>query len=236
MFTSEKLRVIAFDADDTLWENETIFNLTQERCKGLLRGYVDPAKIDDKIYQTELDNLAIFGYGVKGFTLSMIETAIELSEGRVTGLEIQKIIDLGKDMLAHPIHLIDGVRETIDTLSRETGYELMIITKGDLFDQESKIARSGLADYFSRIEIVSEKDDATYTELLKRHEISVEEFLMVGNSLKSDILPICRIGGQAMHIPFHTTWAHELVETHHLEGYEYYEIDNLRQLLDMLNK
>lgn len=235
MFTSNKLRVIAFDADDTLWENETIFNRTQEKCKGILKGYVDPHVIDNKIYQTEINNLAIFGYGVKGFTLSMIETAIELSEGRVTGKEIQKLIDLGKDMLAHPIDLIDGVQETIDTLSRETDYELMIITKGDLFDQESKIARSGLADYFGRIEIVSEKDDETYRELLKRHHIAVEEFLMIGNSLKSDILPICRLGGQAVHIPFHTTWGHEVVETHHLEGYEYHEIDNLRQVLSMLS-
>ncbi len=229
----ETIKIIAFDADDTLWVNEPIFTQTQEKLKGLLRNYTSPGQLDGQLYETERNNLHLFGYGVKGFTLSMIETAIQLSGGKLGGQEIQKVIDMGKEMLQHPVELLDGVQEAIEELSNY--YPLMVITKGDLFDQENKLARSGLAKYFKYVEIVSEKDEATYREVFQRHGIKLEEVLMVGNSLKSDILPICKLGGKAVHIPFHTTWQHEQVETHEVNGFEYEEIDSLRQLIRLLN-
>ncbi|MEO1262338.1 MAG: HAD family hydrolase [Bacteroidota bacterium] len=226
-------QIIAFDADDTLWVNEPIFVKTQDRCKELLAHYISPEIMDEKLYATEKKNLKIFGYGVKGFILSMIETAIELSTGKINGSEIQRIIDLGKEMLEHPIHLLPNVQETIEQLKDD--YELMVITKGDLFDQESKIARSGLANYFSKIEIVSEKDVATYHAVFSKNKIDVKKVLMIGNSLKSDILPICELGGHAIHIPYHTTWVHETVSTHHSNGFEYGELADISLLPDYLN-
>ncbi|MEZ4935787.1 MAG: HAD family hydrolase [Saprospiraceae bacterium] len=226
-------KILAFDADDTLWVNEPIFVNTQDQCKELLSQYVLPEKMEEKLYATEMKNLRLFGYGVKGFMLSMIETAIELSEGKITGSEIQKIVDLGKDMLEHPIQLLPNVKVTIEQLNGD--YDLMVITKGDLFDQESKVARSGLADYFSKIEIVSEKDVPTYHAVFSRNKINVQELLMIGNSLKSDILPICELGGHAIHIPFHTTWVHEKVSSHHTNGFEYGELADISLLPDYLN-
>lgn len=225
-------KILAFDADDTLWVNEPIFVNTQDQCKELLSQYVLPEKMEEKLYATEMKNLRLFGYGVKGFMLSMIETAIELSEGKITGSEIQKIVDLGKDMLEHPIQLLPNVKVTIEQLNGD--YDLMVITKGDLFDQESKVARSGLADYFSKIEIVSEKDVPTYHAVFSRNKINVQELLMIGNSLKSDILPICELGGHAIHIPYHTTWVHEKISSHHTNGFEYGELADISLLPDYL--
>lgn len=233
MHKYDNIKIVALDADDTLWVNETIFQQTQEKLKQLLSAYIEPAQLDERLYETERKNLSLFGYGIKGFVLSMIETAVQLSEGRISGAEVKQIIDMGKEMLQHPVDLLDGVKEAVEALSEH--YELMVITKGDLFDQENKIARSGLADYFKRVEIVSEKDDATYREIFGRNGIKLEEVLMVGNSLKSDVLPICRLGGKAIHIPFHTTWEHEKVESHQANGYDYEEIGNLRQLIRLLN-
>lgn len=233
MHKYDNIKVVALDADDTLWVNEPIFQQTQEKLKELLGAYVEPAQLDGRLYETERRNLSLFGYGIKGFVLSMIETAVELSDGKISGAEVKQIIDMGKAMLRHPVDLLDGVREAVEALSEH--YELMVITKGDLFDQENKIARSGLADYFKRVEIVSEKDEATYREVFSRNGIKLEEVLMVGNSLKSDVLPICRLGGKAIHIPFHTTWEHEKVESHQANGYDYDEIGNLRQLIRLLN-
>jgi len=203
------ITTIGFDGDDTLWHNETIFSMTQDKFRQLLLRYVPGLEIDKILYITELRNLKLFGYGIKGFTLSMIETAIEVSQGRVTATDIQRIIDFGKAMLDHPVELIEGAAATLDKL-RGT-YQLILITKGDLFDQESKLARSGLADGFSKIEILSEKDERTYRHLLDRHGVAVENFLMVGNSLKSDVLPVLSIGGHAVHIPYPVTWIHEEV-------------------------
>jgi putative hydrolase of the HAD superfamily len=227
-----KIKVLAFDADDTLWVNEPIFTQTQDKCKELLSAYIAPEKMEEKLYETEYRNLKHFGYGIKGFMLSMIETAIELSSGKISGAEIQQIIDLGKEMIAHPIHLLDNVAETIDLLKDE--YELMIVTKGDLFDQESKIARSGIADYFKYIEIVSEKDVNAYQKILQRYQIKVDQFMMIGNSLKSDILPICELGARAVHIPFHTTWALELVSEHQVNGLVYKELADISLLPEYL--
>lgn len=229
----ENIKVVALDADDTLWVNEPIFQQAQEKLRELLGAYIEPSQLDDRLYDTERKNLSLFGYGIKGFVLSMIETAVQLSDGRISGREVKQIIDMGKDMLKHPVDLLDGVQETVEALSEH--YDLMVITKGDLFDQENKIARSGLADHFKRVEIVSEKDEATYREIFSRNGVKLEEVLMVGNSLKSDVLPICKLGGKAIHIPFHTTWEHEKVDGRQANGYDYDEIGNLRQLIRMLN-
>lgn len=201
------ITTLGFDGDDTLWHNETIFSMTQEKFRQLLLRYVPGIEIDKILYITELRNLKMFGYGIKGFTLSMIETAIEVSQGRVTATDIQRIIDFGKAMLEHPVELIQGAAATLNAL--QGTYQLILITKGDLFDQESKLARSGLAETFSKIEILSEKDERTYRHLLDRHGVPVETFMMVGNSLRSDVLPVLAIGGQAVHVPYPVTWIHE---------------------------
>ena len=224
--------MIAFDADDTLWHNENIYLNTHEKFKQLLRSYHNEEWIQQRLNETEIRNLQHFGYGIKGFTLSMIETAIELSEGRVTGNEIQAIIEFGKEMLRAPVELLDGVAVTIAQLA--VSHQLMLITKGDLLDQESKIARSGLGDYFSHIEVVSEKSVETYQRLAAKHGIAPERFLMVGNSLKSDILPVLAMGGQAVYIPYQTTWVHERVADEDLATKQYTTIQHISQLPALL--
>lgn len=225
------IETIAFDADDTLWHNESLFTITQDKYKKLLSKYHSEEWIDKRLFDTETENIQHFGYGVKGFTLSMIETAIELSEGRISGAEIMQIIDFAKIMLKSPIELLEDVAETIEKLSQT--HDLMIITKGDLFDQESKIARSGLADYFSKIEIVKEKDDAVYQKIIDRHKIDKDKFVMVGNALKSDILPVLRIGSSAIHIPYHTTWAREIVADDELKNYNFVQLDGMKYLAEL---
>jgi putative hydrolase of the HAD superfamily len=200
---------IAFDADDTLWHNEILFSMTQERFRKLLVTYHRPEWIDQKLYETEVRNLKHFGYAVKGFTLSMIETAIELTEGGVSGQEIMSILDFGKEMLTVPVELLDHVAEVVPALAQKV--KLALITKGDLLSQETKIARSGLADYFTYIEIVSEKTPATYQTILDRYQMVPERFLMIGNSMRSDVLPVVEIGGIGVHLPYHVTCAHEQV-------------------------
>ena len=202
------LPTIAFDGDDTLWHNETLFAGTQQQLRDILSAHVPAETIDRTLLARERANLALFGYGVKGFTLSMIETAIEVSDATVTAAEIQRLIELGKAMLSSPVSPIDGVDAVVERLKRR-GHRLMVITKGDLFDQESKIARSGLADLFDGVEIVSEKDEATYRAILDRHQIAPADFVMVGNSLRSDILPVLALGGHAIHVPYAITWAIE---------------------------
>lgn len=206
-------RVIAFDGDDTLWHNESLFSMTQERFRAILRAHLDLdlADLDARLLATERRNLAVYGYGIKGFVLSMVETAIEVTDGRIPAGDIASILTFGRAMLEHPVELIEGAREVLETL-RARDHELWLVTKGDLFDQESKIARSGLEPLFDRIEIVSEKDEATYRRLLDRHGATPDEFLMVGNSLRSDVLPVIRVGAAAVHVPYRITWAHEHVE------------------------
>ena len=233
MSPMKQIEVIAFDADDTLWHNESIFTLTQDKYKKLLAKYQNEEWIESKLYDTETRNIQHFGYGVKGFTLSMIETAIELSEGRISGAEINQIIEFAKEMLTSPTELLENVEETISRLAQT--HELMIITKGDLFDQESKIARSGLAEYFGRIEIVREKDDEVYQKILRKHNLDPERFLMVGNSLKSDILPVLRIGAEAVHIPYHTTWAREMVSENELEIYRFRRLQGIKDLMGLFS-
>lgn len=202
--------VIAFDADDTLWQNEQLFINAQAKLKHLLSHYHSPEWIEERLYQTELRNLQHFGYGIKGFTLSMIETAIELTEGRIEGREIQTIIDVAKEMLTADIELLEHVADTIASLNPT--YTLMIITKGDLHDQERKVARSGLAEHFQHIEIVSDKRPENYAALLRRYNIVPERFMMIGNSLRSDILPVLSLGARAVYVPHALTWTHESAE------------------------
>ncbi len=202
--------VIGLDADDTLWHSESHFAVTEDRFRELLAPWVDPDDVSGRLLDRERANLRIFGYGAKGFTLSMIETALEVSDGEVSGEAVQQLIDWGKELLQHPVELLDRVEETLDLLRGR--YRLALITKGDLFHQESKVAESGLADYFERIEILSEKSGATYRRVLTDLGVHPTEFVMVGNSVRSDILPVVEIGARAVHVPYGITWGHEVVD------------------------
>jgi putative hydrolase of the HAD superfamily len=228
MTLRNKINVIAFDADDTLWHNEPIFYSAKDKFARLLSAYHEEEWIAQRLDEAEIRNIKHFGYGIKGFTLSMIETAVELTEGRITGREIQEILGFTREMLAAPIHLLDGVRETIEELSRD--YNLMVITKGDLFDQETKLARSGLGDFFSKFEIVSKKNRETYETITAKYGIDPKEFVMVGNSLKSDVLPVLEIGAMAVHVPYETEWFHEAVDECELEGKDFVRIENISRL------
>jgi putative hydrolase of the HAD superfamily len=232
MTYSKRFDLIAFDADDTLWHNETLYNMTQARFKELLAPYHEGEIVDRELYETEMRNLARYGYGIKAFTLSMIETAIELTDSRVGGAEIRQIIDFANTMLAAPVRLMDGIEEVLLELAAD--YRLMVITKGDLFEQETKLARSGLAGRFDLVEIVSNKKPETYAGLLARHDVVAGRFLMVGNSLPSDVLPVLEIGGQAIHIPYHITWAHEVLDEAELDGQSYVTLKDVRQLPGLL--
>ncbi|HWQ32153.1 MAG TPA: HAD family hydrolase [Blastocatellia bacterium] len=226
--------IIAFDADDTLWHNERHYTEAKERFKSILTRYHDQEWIEQRLDETELQNLKRYGYGIKSFTLSMIETAIQLTEGRIIGSEIQEIIALAWEMLGRQMEIFEGVPEILRELS--ASHRLMLITKGDLFEQEAKVSRSGLSDYFTSIEIVSEKTPQSYCAILDKHRIRPERFLMIGNSLRSDVLPVLEIGGHAIHIPFETTWVHEMVPEDVLKGRNFVSLDHLGQLSDWLNE
>jgi putative hydrolase of the HAD superfamily len=204
------IKVIGFDADDTLWVNETYFREAEEQFSQLLEQYETKNKIDQELFHMEMKNLELYGYGIKGFMLSMIESALELSDQHVSQETIGRILDLGKAMIARPVELLPGVEELLKKLERK--YRLIVLTKGDLLDQERKLEKSGLSRYFHHVEVLSDKKEENYRNLLEHLEIPVTEFLMIGNSLKSDVLPILNIGAQAVHIPFHTTWAHEEIQ------------------------
>ena len=200
-------RVIGFDADDTLWHNEVIFERVHARYRELLAHYHDGATVDRTLFATEMRNLELYGYGIKGFMLSSIETAIELTKGAISAEEIRVLIQLGREMMEHPVELLDGVRDVLDAVA--PGRQLLLITKGDLRDQERKLAKSGLARDFAGVEIVSEKNEAAYAAVLRRHEVDPGDFLMVGNSLRSDIAPVLALGAAAVHIPYPLTWEYE---------------------------
>ena len=206
------IEVVALDGDDTLWHSEQLFVDTQDRYRALLRPHVelDDATLDERLLAVERRNLPLFGYGVKAFTLSLVETAIELTEGRIPGGDLQAVLDLGKELMDHPVDLLDGVREAVDALTDR--YRVMVITKGDLLHQETKVVRSGLDELFWRVEIVSEKDEATYRRVLDRLGVDPTTFVMVGNSVRSDVLPVLALGARAVHIPYHVTWALEHAE------------------------
>lgn len=226
------IQVIGFDADDTLWVNETYFREAEAAFGKLLSPYETINKIDQELYKVHIKNLPIYGYGVKGFVLSMVETAIELSNHNIGAKTMQAILDIGKDMLEKPIELLDGVEDVLSELSKK--YRLILATKGDLLDQERKLKLSGLLDYFHHIEVLSDKKEVNYSRLLNHLDIKPSQFLMIGNSLRSDVLPLINIKAHAIHVPFHTTWIHEQVQKQETNGKAYKTVKNLKALLELL--
>jgi putative hydrolase of the HAD superfamily len=223
-----KLKVIAFDADDTLWVNEPYFLKTEEKFCSLLENFLPQHTISSELFKIEIANLALYGYGIKGYILSMIEAALKISDKKIGLDAIELIMQYGKEMLNEPIELLDGVEDVLATLKKQ--YRLVVATKGDLLDQERKLKKSGLSHYFHHIEIMSDKQDDDYIKLIKHLDIKPSEFMMVGNSLKSDVMPVLNIGGHAIHVPFHTTWAHEHVETNLIHE-NFKQADTLREIL-----
>lgn len=228
----KNIKVIGFDADDTLWVNETYFRNAEFEFAKLLSAYETPNKIDQELFKKEMDNLELYGYGVKGFVLSMVEMALEVSNYNVSNKTIESILNIGKDMINKPVELLEGVKEVLETLSNK--YRLILATKGDLLDQERKLEKSGLIDYFHHIEVLSDKKEANYSKLLNHLDINPSEFLMIGNSLKSDILPLVNIKAHAIHVPFHTTWAHEEVSDTEKNGNDYKTVTKLNEILKFL--
>jgi len=226
------IQSIAFDADDTLWVNEPLFRDAEARFCELLAPYVETAACNKKLFDFEMQNLPLYGYGIKPFVLSLIEAAIKLSDGNVSNTIILQLIDLGKDLLQAPVEVLDGVEDTLQQLKAKE-YQLVVATKGDLLDQERKLIKSGLADYFHHIEIVPDKKPKHYQKLVNHLDIVPEQFLMIGNSIKSDILPVLDIGAWGFHIPFHTTWEHELVyeEIEHPKFREFSTVSDIIELL-----
>ena len=228
---TNEIRVIAFDADDTLWVNEPYFQETEKAFCELLSAYAPEHTIARELLQTEIKNLAVYGYGIKGYMLSMIETALSISERTIDNKIIDKVIELGHRLLARPIELLEGVEDVLVTL--KSRYRLVVATKGDLLDQERKMKNSGVDHYFHHIEIMSEKGENDYRKLIRHLDVQPEEFLMIGNSLKSDVLPVLKVGGHAIHVPYHTTWAHEVVD-HHIEHVNFREAATIRDVLPLL--
>lgn len=228
----KEIKVIGFDADDTLWVNETYFREAEQEFVKLLRDYETPNKIDQELFKMEIQNLDLYGYGVKAFTLSMIESALDLSNYNVSSKTIEAILNIGKTMINKPVNLLDGVEDVLKQVSKT--HRLILATKGDLLDQERKLEKSGLTKYFHHIEVLSDKKEANYSNLLKHLDVKPSEFLMIGNSLKSDVLPLVNIGAQAIHVPFHTTWAHEEVTEKDTNGKSYKTIFSLIDILKLI--
>lgn len=227
------ITTVGLDADDTLWHNETIFRLTHDRFTDLLSEHGDRDLIETRLAEVEQRNLRLYGYGVKGFTLSMIETAMELTDGAAPPEVVREILAAGREMLAHPVETLPGVDEAIAALSEQ--YRLVLITKGDLMDQERKLAASGLGDVFAAVEIVSEKDRSVYERIFARHGTGANEAVMVGNSMKSDVLPALAAGAYAVHIPYAITWAHELADAP-VDQSRYGSLDTITELPDWITK
>lgn len=228
------IQIIAFDADDTLWHNEPIYHKTQEKFKRLLSRYISTNHLEQQLFETETRNLAYFGYGIKSFTLSMIQTAAELTSGCIDGEDILCIIDYAREMLDTRLELLSHVLPTIQSLSDQ--YSLMIITKGDLLDQSRKLSRSGLESYFHWVEVVVDKTTEMYSRLFQVHKIDPPSFVMVGNSLRSDILPVTQLGAHAVYIPYQFTWAHENEIEHLPNAYPYHQIQDLSELPGLISR
>lgn len=225
---NNQITVIAFDADDTLWVNEPYFRETEDKFAALLEDFMPRHNIIAALYQTEIANLPLYGYGIKGFMLSMIETLLKITSGKHDPKVVAQVIELGQEMLNKPIELLDGVEEVLKALHGK--YKLVVATKGDLLDQQRKLTKSGLDHYFHHIEIMSDKQEKDYQKLMKHLDCNPESFLMLGNSLKSDVLPVLNVGGHAVHIPYHTTWAHESID-HTIEHPNFYEMESLSEVL-----
>lgn len=226
------IKVIGFDADDTLWVNETFFREAEGQIQQLLLEYETPNKIDQELFKMEMKNLPLYGYGVKAFILSMVEVALELSNYNISSKKIEAILKIGKNMLEKPVELLDGVEDVLSVMSKK--YKIILATKGDLLDQERKLEKSGLIKYFNHIEVLSDKQESNYSNLLNQLGVKPLEFLMIGNSLKSDVLPLVNIKSNAIHVPFHTTWVHEQVSEKETNGKTYKTIGSLKELLNVM--
>jgi len=227
-----EIKIIGFDADDTLWVNEPYYREAEKKFCDLLINYLPEEETDKILYKTEMQNLELYGYGAKGFMLSLIETAINISGGKIPSKEILKIIDIGKELLQKPIVLLDDVENVLKSISEK--YKLIIASKGDLLDQERKLKKSGLAKYFHHIEIMSDKKTEDYQKLFQHLDIKPNEFLMIGNSLRSDIFPVISLGGKAIHVPYHTTWIHEEIDDSQISNKKYKEVETLSDVLEFL--
>lgn len=226
------IKVIGFDADDTLWVNEPYFKELEAEFCDILKDYLPHKEISEILFQTEVNNIELYGYGVKAFMLSLIESAIKISDKKVPVYAIEKIIDLGKKQLNKPVILLDGVEKVLQYLTQKN-YKLIVATKGDLLDQERKLQKSGIEKYFHHIEIMSNKKGSDYEKLLKHLEIKPDEFVMVGNSVKSDILPVINTGGKAIYIPFHTVWEHESVHPKNIDNNNYTEVKSIEEIIKL---
>lgn len=227
----KKIKIVGFDADDTLWVNEPLYQETEMLFNDILKPYFPVTEINQELFKTEIQNLELYGYGAKGFMLSMIETALRISDYKITSYEINQIIRLGKDLLNQPVILLDSVETVLRTL--HPNYLLILATKGDLLDQERKLRKSGLINYFHHIEIMSDKHEDNYRKLIHHLDIEPQDFMMIGNSIKSDILPVINIGAKAIHVPYHTTWQHE---NNHAETDQskFVTVDKLVEVLNIL--
>jgi putative hydrolase of the HAD superfamily len=225
------IKVIAFDADDTLWVNEPYFQDTEKKFCALLEEFMPHHDLSRELLKIEIENLALYGYGIKGYILSMIETALKVTNNNIPNTAIERIIDYGKELLNEPIELLDNVEEVLKAFQGR--YRIVVATKGDLLDQERKLKKSGLTHYFHHIEVMSEKGEEDYLKLIKHLDIRPDEFLMIGNSLKSDVIPVLDIGGHAIHVPYHTTWAHEQVEAT-LDHANFRHVERLDEVLGLI--
>ncbi|MEP1088106.1 HAD family hydrolase [Algoriphagus sp.] len=225
------IKVIAFDADDTLWVNEPFFREAEEKFASLMEDFMPRHSSIKELYLTEIENLGLYGYGIKGFMLSMIQTALKISDHKINAKAIDMLLTIGYDMMQKPVELLPGVEEVLEELKQE--YRLVMATKGDLVDQEKKLKKSGLDHYFHHIEIMSDKKEADFAKLIRHLDISPEEFLMLGNSLKSDVLPVLALGGHAIHIPFHITWEHETVADEVVHA-NFNKTDNISKVVEMI--
>ncbi|PKQ64478.1 HAD family hydrolase [Labilibaculum filiforme] len=227
-----EIKVIAFDADDTLWVNEPYFRESEMEFCNLLKNGMSIEEVTEELLATEIGNIPLYGYGTKAFILSMIETSLKITKGNISSEKIEAILTLGKEQINKPIELIDGVVDVLESLQGK--YRLIVATKGDLLDQERKLEKSGLLKYFHHIEVMSDKKEDDYKKLIQHLDIDSKEFLMVGNSLKSDIIPVLNLGGKTVHVPFHTTWVHEMVSEEEQLSSGINKIENIRELLHLL--
>lgn len=225
------IKIIAFDADDTLWVNEPFFREAEEEFGRLVEDFMPRHSSIKELYRTEIENLGLYGYGIKGFMLSMVQTALRISGHKISGKLIDRILEIGYDMMQKPVEILPGVEKVLAELHDD--YRLVMATKGDLVDQERKLKKSGLDHYFHHIEIMSEKKVADFEKLVRHLDASPEEFLMLGNSLKSDILPVLELGGHAIHIPFHITWEHETI-AHEVAHENFYQAEHIAQVVEMI--
>ncbi len=224
-------KIIAFDADDTLWVNEPFYRETEKKFFDLLQDFGTPEFLNEELFNTEMQNLALYGYGAKGLTLSMTETALRVSNQRVNAKTIAAIVNLGKELIQKPLVLLEGVEEVLKTLHKSNN-RLIVVTKGDLLDQERKLLNSGLGQYFHHVEIVSDKKEENYQKLLKKLEVAPDDFLMIGNSRKSDIIPVVNIGAFAIFVPYHTSWQHE--EADKIESSHCLEVAHIKEVLNII--